>query len=111
MINVFVCVAGMVVVVLLSSPLLRKNISQSRLVVLQKKTPQKTGDVKTFHGNERGKFRLTDHNKQSQEVGSRSTTQPPCVAFKTAGKYQGLWGVQGGREGGKGGGGWPNTHT
>lgn len=104
MINVFVSVAGRVVVVLLSSPLPRKNISQSRLVVLQKK---KEGDVKTFHGNERGKFRVTDHNKQSQEVGSRSTTQPPCVAFKTAGKYQGLWGV----EGGGGGGGSPNTHT
>ena len=48
---------------LLSPLLLRQNMSQSRLV-----TFTEGGDGKIHHAKERGKFRMTEHNKQSQEV-------------------------------------------
>lgn len=51
--------------VVLSSSLPCQNMSKRRLV-----TFREGGDGKIHHATERGKFRMTDHNKQSQEVGS-----------------------------------------
>lgn len=50
--------------VLLSPLLLHQNMSQSRLV-----TFTEGGDGKIHHVKDWGKFRMTEHNKQSQEVG------------------------------------------
>ncbi len=70
--------------VLLSPLLLRQTMSQSRLV-----TFIKGGDGKEYHAKEWGKFRMTEHNKQSQEVGLLRHLRPLCF-FKTAGKNQSL---------------------
>lgn len=70
---------------LLSPPVLRQNMSQSRLV-----TFTEGGDGKIHHAKEWRKFRMTEHNKQNQEVGSLKNLWPLCVFFKTAGKNQSL---------------------
>lgn len=70
--------------VLLSPLLLCQNMSQSRLV-----TSTEGGDGKIHHAKESGKFRMTEHNKQSQEVGSQKNLWLLCF-FKTAGKNQSL---------------------
>lgn len=69
--------------VLLSPLLLNQNMSQSRLV-----TFTKGGNGKAHHAKEWGKFRMTDHNKQSQEVGSQRHLWPLCVSFKQLGRIR-----------------------
>lgn len=69
---------------LLSALLLRQSMSRSRLV-----TFSEGGDGKIHHAKEWDKFRLTENNKQSQEVGSQRNLWLLCF-FKTAGKNQTL---------------------
>lgn len=57
--------------VLLSPLLLHQNMSQSRL-----------GDWKIHHVREWGKFRMTEHNKQSQEVGLQKNVWLLCAVLK-----------------------------
>lgn len=68
---------------LLSPLLLCQNISQSRLV-----TCTAGGDGKIHHAKEWGKFRMTENNKQTQEVGSQEHLWPLCVSLKQLGKIR-----------------------
>lgn len=69
--------------VLLSPRLLCQNMSQSRLV-----TSTEGGDGKIHHAKDWGKFRMTEHNKQSQEVGLQENLWPPCVSLKQLGRIR-----------------------
>ena len=80
--NVFVIDASGELV-LLSPLLLCQNMSQSRLV-----TFTEGGDGKIHHAKEWDKFRMTEHNKQGQEVGSQKNLWPLCVSLKQLGRIR-----------------------
>lgn len=69
----------------LSPLLLCQSMSQSRLVT----STEGRGWENTSY-QRASKFRMTEHNKQIQEVGLQRHLWPLCCFFKTAGKNQSL---------------------